>query len=313
MPNSTTAIDRATYNEDFGACPLVSIFHMTYNQPEGLREALEASFTQDYPNLEIVISDDHSTDETFDVVEKAVADYDGPHIVRVTRNGKNLGVVGNFNTAMTKTSGGLIVQVNGDDISRPDRVRRLVEVWNDDPQAKLVYSPARWIFADGRLAGMLNVRPESDYDQPATEFILNRLYVTGASAAYDRSIFDAFGPISSKAGNEDHIMPFRARVLGRIRKVDDVLIDVRPGGVSWSGETEEEKKRTKVSIRAKRVGIRRAYLQDMKGRRLDGKLRATFYCHLFLVADAIAKVPVGGQLWNALNVADRWVRKALLR
>ena len=51
MSRSTTAVDRAVPDTELIPFPLVSIFHMTYNQPEGLREALEASFAQDYPNL----------------------------------------------------------------------------------------------------------------------------------------------------------------------------------------------------------------------------------------------------------------------
>ena len=282
---------------------------MTYNQPAGLREALQASLDQDYPNLEIVISDDFSTDETFDIVQEVVEAYDGPHRVCVTRNPRNFGLVGNFNTAFEKTQGGLIVQTNGDDVARADRVSRLVESWRADPEARLVFSKARWVQFDGRVAGMLNERPESDYLAPAADYPMKRLFATGAVVAYDRRIFEKFGPIPSTATVEDHVMPFRARLIGRVCKVEDVLIDLRPGGTSWASDDPEERERARKRFHASRVGNRRAILRDVKGRGFPGKWRLVVYCRLFLLANALVQFPVGEAAWKTLARIDGRLRR----
>jgi glycosyltransferase involved in cell wall biosynthesis len=61
--------------------PLVSLCIFTYNQEKYIREAVEGALSQDYPNLEIIISDDNSTDSTYDrtidYVKKAGYEYVG--------------------------------------------------------------------------------------------------------------------------------------------------------------------------------------------------------------------------------------------
>lgn len=92
--------------------PLVSIMIPTYNQEEYIAEAIESALAQDYPNLEIIVADDCSTDQT------------GPIAMRYThdsrliyhRNQKNLGRVGNYhNTAHNVATGDWAVNLDGDD------------------------------------------------------------------------------------------------------------------------------------------------------------------------------------------------------
>ena len=65
---------------------------LCYNQEKFIREALRGAFRQDYQPLEILISDDHSTDASFDILREEVANYSGPRTVRLVRNGENLGL-----------------------------------------------------------------------------------------------------------------------------------------------------------------------------------------------------------------------------
>jgi glycosyltransferase involved in cell wall biosynthesis len=107
---------------------LVTFALMCHDQRPFIREALSAAFAQDYRPLEILISDDHSTDGTFDIVQEEVGNYRGPHTVRVVRHEKNIGFENWFRTAEA-ARGEFVVGAHGDDVSCPERTRCLVETW----------------------------------------------------------------------------------------------------------------------------------------------------------------------------------------
>lgn len=96
--------------------PLVSIFAVTYNQEQYVDDMLDGVFAQDYPNLEIVISDDNSTDATWEIVTARVEAYvkdRGLHRVIINRNSRNLGIIGNVEKAIELSHGELLVAQGG--------------------------------------------------------------------------------------------------------------------------------------------------------------------------------------------------------
>ena len=67
---------------------LVTFALFAYNQEKFIREAVEGAFSQTYEPLEIILSDDYSSDRTFEIIERMAAEYTGPHrvIVRYSRS-----------------------------------------------------------------------------------------------------------------------------------------------------------------------------------------------------------------------------------
>ena len=84
---------------------------LCYNQEKFIREALRGAFRQDYQPLEILISDDHSTDASFDILREEVANYSGPRTVRLVRNGENLGFE-NFARTAEAASGEFLIRAS---------------------------------------------------------------------------------------------------------------------------------------------------------------------------------------------------------
>ena len=78
---------------DKNSYPLVSIGVPTYNGGEGLRRALKTVFDQGYPNLEIVISDNCSTDNTSEIIAEMAKEH--PEI-KYHRQSQNTGIYNNF-------------------------------------------------------------------------------------------------------------------------------------------------------------------------------------------------------------------------
>jgi glycosyltransferase involved in cell wall biosynthesis len=76
--------------------PSVTIVIPAYNQADVVETALKSALLQDYPNLEVVVSDDCSADETEELIKKNISD---PRL-KYFRNSKNLGRVGNYRQAL---------------------------------------------------------------------------------------------------------------------------------------------------------------------------------------------------------------------
>jgi len=86
----------------------VSIVLITYQQELFVRESLESLINQDWPELQIVISDDASKDKTWEIVQQT-AKQAGPHVrIVLNRNASNLGIIGNYNKAVSLCDGELI-------------------------------------------------------------------------------------------------------------------------------------------------------------------------------------------------------------
>lgn len=215
--------------------PRISVIQLSYNQAPTLRPALNAILAQKGEPLEIVFSDDASTDGTFELIEEVVAAYKGPHQIVMNRNPENLGIVGNVNRAVALSHGQFIVQSNGDDISLPDRVARLAAVWRGAPdRVMMVFSAAERIDEVGAVLGPARATKLANVDAPLAEFIHVSAYIAGTCVGFSRKLYDHFGPIPDCAMVEDHVLPMRARALGHIGALPDILVQWRTGGISWA-------------------------------------------------------------------------------
>lgn len=93
------------------AHPLVTITIPTYNQEKYIGRAIESCLQQDYPNLEIIVSDDCSADQTFSIADSYKSDK-----VKVFRTPQNMGRVKNYRHALYNLAGGeWVVNLDGDD------------------------------------------------------------------------------------------------------------------------------------------------------------------------------------------------------
>src|SRR5688572_9969862 len=97
--------------------PLLSYVLLTFNQDQYVQAALSSALAQTYQPMEIIISDDYSTDQTYPIICSLVSNYQGPHRIRVRKNDKNLGIGEHLNAVMQIASGKLIIMAAGDDVS----------------------------------------------------------------------------------------------------------------------------------------------------------------------------------------------------
>jgi glycosyltransferase involved in cell wall biosynthesis len=118
-------------------CPLVSIFFLTYNHQNFIAESIESVLSQDYDNLEIVIGDDCSQDNTWAIVQ--VYQRNHPAKIKAFRNEQNIGITANSNEVLKRCTGKYIAIFSGDDLFMPGKISRQVEVMERDQSVVLCY------------------------------------------------------------------------------------------------------------------------------------------------------------------------------
>jgi glycosyltransferase involved in cell wall biosynthesis len=125
---------------------LVSIGLPVYNEAEHLAETLESLLAQDYPNIEIVICDNASTDRTPDIcAEYAAKDAR----VRSHRNEQNVGGIENFNRVFQLARGEFFMWAGGHDLRPPTLVSKCVATIGADPAIVLCYPQIIWVDQEG--------------------------------------------------------------------------------------------------------------------------------------------------------------------
>lgn len=117
--------------------PLVSVAIITYNQKDYLRECIESCLEQDYPNFEVVVADDCSTDGTQEMLREYDTKYPGKFVLKLAE--KNQGITPNSNVAHFACSGKYIAWMGGDDLMLPGKISNQVEFMESNPDCTISY------------------------------------------------------------------------------------------------------------------------------------------------------------------------------
>lgn len=219
---------------------LVTFALFAYNQERFIAEAVRCALAQTYSPLEIIISDDGSTDRTFEIIQQEVATYDGPHEVRLNCNARNIGFGAHINLMMQMASGSFIVAAAGDDVSLPNRVARLYSAYHSSNRNALsVFSNAMVIDEYGNRESLFI--QAIDAKHLALEWLAKHMGgAIGCAHAWDRRVFDIFGPIDEKVIHEDVVISFRAALLGKVEFVNELLVLYREHGSNMHFKDPED-------------------------------------------------------------------------
>jgi glycosyltransferase involved in cell wall biosynthesis len=228
--------------------PKVSIIFLCYNQEKFVETALRSALDQAYPDFEVIVADDYSTDKTMEVIQSVLSRHDKSSVVRLIPPSSNLGLTKNWNRATSQAKGELLVMMAGDDVSRVDRLDKVVSAFEAEPAAQAVVSQVRIIDRDGRTirdefesrnrrSGLLCRNPAmSGYT------FWSDIPVIGASAAYRSGVMKILGPIEH-APSEDNSSFYRAMLMGGVCYLPETLVDWRWHGLNASlgaGQADED-------------------------------------------------------------------------
>jgi glycosyltransferase involved in cell wall biosynthesis len=114
--------------------PLFTVATITYNSSKWVRQSIESILSSNYINFELIISDDCSTDNTWEIIQQ----YKDIRI-RAWRNESNLGEYQNRNKVLHEANGKFIIYIDGDDILYKDSLNRFAVYLNAFPSAKGIW------------------------------------------------------------------------------------------------------------------------------------------------------------------------------
>ena len=116
--------------------PLVSIVVASYNHSEYLDQRIESLLAQDYQEIEIIVIDDSSTDESREVLKK----YETTQNIQTVLLDKNIGWVKVSNMGANLAHGDFLVFANCDDYSEISQISKMIENMKSNPSAGLCFS-----------------------------------------------------------------------------------------------------------------------------------------------------------------------------
>lgn len=145
--------------------PRVSVGLPVYNGEDYLADSIESVLSQTYEDLELVISDNASTDSTPEICAE-FASQDGR--VKYFRSRMNLGAGPNNNAVFRLSSGELFKIHNHDDIAHPKFIELCVQTLDSNPAAVSAYPSTVDIDTDGNVIRTLPRRPAFAFSDPTT-------------------------------------------------------------------------------------------------------------------------------------------------
>jgi glycosyltransferase involved in cell wall biosynthesis len=197
----------------------ISVILLSYNHEAFVAEALRSWLDQDYPDFELVIADDASTDRTREVIAAELTKSRSASVRIVERHqAKNIGLLANINSAMSACSGDIIVTAAGDDIAESLRLRYAVEIFEADPTVFAAVTNFIKIDETGLQLDSPAVSLKSgrySYDQNDTDIYAGSP-IFGAMASYRAELFRVFGPMQPGTHGEDNCYWVRALLCGAI-------------------------------------------------------------------------------------------------
>lgn len=241
--------------------PRLTYLLTTYNRKDFISESFRSALNQDYDGgLEIIVSDDCSTDGTYDILRDMAAGYTGRHKVVVTQTPRNGRLSCNTNHAMQFASSDWIVRADDDDLSSPDRCSILAAAIQRFPDATAFAQSYKVVRDRSELTQKALAdrnRPISfcrlGWDELSTRPYLNFAQTGYMYKAWSRRVYSEFPPLPADSYfMDDYFAYMRALAIG-----DCIMIDSAPVVLAYWGADnssgDKSSSRTLESIKRKEL------------------------------------------------------------
>jgi glycosyltransferase involved in cell wall biosynthesis len=190
---------------------LISIAMSTYNGERFIKEQIDSILEQSYSNLELIITDDGSSDKTIDIIK----DYQKKDIrIKLYQNETNLGFVQNFAKAISLCGGEYIALADQDDIWKKDKLKTFLKKIGGNV---LIYSDADLVDEHAASMGKELIRPARELVSGANNraFLLENC-VSGNTLMFKKELLPYILPIPQSASFHDRWIVFVATTYGSI-------------------------------------------------------------------------------------------------
>jgi glycosyltransferase involved in cell wall biosynthesis len=207
------------------ATPRVSIGVPVYNGQKYIRYTLDSLLAQTFTDVEVIVTDNCSTDST----PQIVLDYaQRDPRVRYVKNPSNIGPARNYRVSMDMARGDYFKWNPADDVCAPTFLERCVKVLDEDPTVVVAYPRTNVIDTNGEIVDRYNY--EIDFDLPSAAHRLWRMMTVNHK---EHGAHEMYGLIRLAALRKtpgmrthvrgDSVLLARLALLGRFRRIDEYL------------------------------------------------------------------------------------------
>lgn len=264
---------------------------LCYNNEAYVAEALRSVLDQDVTQpIEVIVSDDASTDSTYAIIQGQIAAYSGPHQVCVLGQATNSGSKSaHLNRVFPLASGDIFVSFDADDVAEAHRLSRIQECFQSRAEIAAVYSNVSMMDESGRSRGIGSVTCPPRGVSARRWFAQVDAYAAGSTLAVRRDVVDRFAPLDPKI-HEDVVLPFRASLLGDVVFIDEPLVRYRRHEASLTADFGQFRS-----------------LEKFRGRMLEGiaRARAHLVSRLDDLSTARRLMPENLEEWDSLEQVAR--------
>jgi len=218
--------------------PLVSIIIPTYNYARYLRHAIDSALNQSYSNIEVIVVDDGSTDDT----QQLLAEY-GEKIRNVLQ--VNQGASAARNRGIREACGEYIAFLDADDTYRKDNITEKVNFLREHRQYAWCYSNWAWVDADGVVYRLgsdhVHTLAHLKADGDVLSLTLQGYELQTNMFLFSRAVIESVGGFDERmAVLEDHDLFIRASAEFPLGYIDKILCDIfqHPGSLG-KGSTKQ--------------------------------------------------------------------------
>lgn len=196
---------------------MVSIILPTYNGEKYIKSSIQSILEQSYPDWELIVIDDCSTDSTNTIVQKFV---NRDKRIKLYRNSENLRLPASLNIGFKKSQGDYLTWTSDDNLYKPYAIERLLKALQKSNQIGLVFSRMEYIDANGKSKGLS--------DLPGNTKELHYHNIIGASFMYTREVYEKIGDYDTgKFLMEDYDYWLRIFKVYPIKYLPDILYQYR--------------------------------------------------------------------------------------
>lgn len=198
----------------------VSFIIAAYNAERYIKESIDSCLAQDYNNIEICITDDGSTDKTWEIISEYSKNFTNIHIYRFE---KNLGKVHAYNNSFEKSSGHYIAIMSADDICPKDRISKSIEILKEE-NVDFVCGALEIFTENKHNTGSLT--PTISHHL-APENIFKKNIVYGGTVLATKTCLSSCFPIPQNLVSEDWWIPLRTSLNFNLFYTSSVLLRYR--------------------------------------------------------------------------------------
>jgi glycosyltransferase involved in cell wall biosynthesis len=211
--------------------PWVSVICTSYNHALYVEQALQSVVAQTYPNVELIVIDNASTDGTSDRIEAFRQQH--PNLTFI-QNGSNLGLCRAFNQGLALARGRYVIDLSADDVLLPQRIARQVELFESlaGPYA-VVFSNAAYIDGQNQPLGYFYPIDEQGRAQVRVptgrvfESVLTKHFICTPTMMMRKDVLNELGGYDESLQYEDFDIWVRTSRLYQYAYTDEVLTQKR--------------------------------------------------------------------------------------